>query len=554
MMGTLYFKFWLFSIFILLPLWLLAKFPANDRYPKNPNIDAINYTFRIALSDTTDAISCEETIDIQYRAAGVETLRLDLVNASTNLGNKGMVVDQVISEGKSLSFTHENNVLIITLPSPSVLDQRSSYSVTYKGVPASGLKIANNKYGDRTFFSDNWPDKGRHWLATIDHPYDKATCEFIVTAPAHYQVVSNGLKIEESDLANGHRLTHWKESVPIATWLYVLGVAPFAVQYVDEFDGKSIETWVYPQDRDAGFFDFAIPTKKVLEFYSGYIGPYSYEKLANIQSNSVSGGMEAASAILYSENSVVGDRNERWRNVVIHEIAHQWFGNSVTEYDWDDVWLSEGFATYFTLLFIEHAYGHDAFITGLATSKKTVDEFYLKNPKYRIVHDNLSDMAQVTSIQTYQKGSWILHMLRGMVGDDFFWKGIRAYYDTYKDSNATTDDFRKQMEAVSGMDLKSFFQQWLYRPGTLKLQGTWEYNANKGEISIILNQVQADGSLFKMPLQIGVYGLNGGSPLIKTVQVEAQANTFKIPIDFEPKKLALDPNFWVLMEADFNKK
>ncbi|MGB5275445.1 MAG: M1 family aminopeptidase, partial [Flavobacteriaceae bacterium] len=532
LMRTHHIKFWLFSIFFVLPLWLLAEFPATDRYPKNPNIDAINYTFRIALSDTTDAITCEETIDIQYRAAGVETLRLDLVNASTTLGNKGMVVDQVISEGKSLSFTHENDVLMITLPSPSVLDQQSSYSVTYKGVPASGLKIAKNKYGDRTFFSDNWPDKGRNWLATIDHPYDKATCEFIVTAPSHYQVVSNGLKIEESDLANGHRLTHWKESVPIATWLYVLGVAPFAVQYVDEFDGKSIETWVYPQDRDAGFYDFAIPTKKVLEFYSEHIGPYSYEKLANIQSNSVSGGMEAASAILYSENSVVGDRNERWRNVVIHEIAHQWFGNSVTEYDWDDVWLSEGFATYFTLLFIEHAYGRDAFITGLASSKKTVDEFSLKNPEYRIVHDNLSDMAQVTSIQTYQKGSWILHMLRGMVGDDLFWKGIRAYYAAYKDSNATTDDFRKQMEAVSGMDLKSFFQQWLYRPGTIKLQGTWEYNSNKKEISILLDQVQADSSLFKMPLEIGIYGPNDSSPLIRTVQVEEQSNTFRIPVDF----------------------
>jgi aminopeptidase N len=554
MMRTLHFKFWLLSIFILLPLWLLAEFPATDRYPKNPNVDAINYTFRIALSDTTDAITCEETIDIQYLAAGVESLRLDLVNASTRFANKGMVVDQVISQGKSLSFTHENDVLMIQLPSPSTLDQCGSYTVTYKGVPASGLKIANNKYGDRTFFSDNWPDKGRHWLATIDHPYDKATCEFIVTAPAHYQVVSNGLKIEESDLANGDRLTHWKESVPIATWLYVLGVAPFAVQYVDKFDGKSIETWVYPQDRDAGFYDFAMPTKKALEFYSDHIGPYSYEKLANIQSNSVSGGMEAASAILYSENSVVGDRNERWRNVVIHEIAHQWFGNSVTEYDWDDVWLSEGFATYFTLLFIEHAYGHDAFISGLASSKKTVDNFYEKNPDYRIVHDNLSDMAQVTSIQTYQKGSWVLHMLRGVLGSENFWKGIRAYYNKYKDANATTQDFRREMEAASGLDLTQFFDQWLYKPGALKLKGTWEYNPKRKEVDIILDQVQTDGSLFKMPLEIGIYGPKESSPLIRKVQVGTPSNTFKIPIDFEPESLVLDPNFWVLMEADFRKK
>lgn len=546
------------SLFLLIllavPLSTLLAFPFSDNYPKNPNIDAINYTFRINVSDTTDEIFCEETIAIRYLAAGVTTLRLDLIKASEKHGNKGMLVSQVVSEGNILEYTHENDALTIQLPAPAVLDQHSTYTVTYKGVPATGLKIGNNKYGDRTFFSDNWPNKGRNWLATIDHPYDKATCEFIITAPAHYQVISNGLKVEETNLVNGERLTHWKQSVPIATWLYVLGVAKFAVQYVDHFDGKSIETWVYPQDRDAGFYDFAIPTKSALEFYSDRIGPFSYEKLANIQSNSVSGGMEAASAILYSENSVVGDRNERWRNVVIHEIAHQWFGNAVTEYDWDDVWLSEGFATYFTLLFIEHEYGRDAFIEGLASSKKRVDEFQRKNPEYRIVHDNLTDMSKVTSIQTYQKGSWILHMLRGVVGTDVFWKGIRSYYLKYKDVNATTDDFRREMEEASGLDLKDFFQQWLYSPSTLKYRGTWEYDAKKKEVKIMLDQIQTHGSFFNMPLEVGVFVSKDKQPIIKKVQVNKKLNVFTFSVDAEPEKIVLDPNFWVLMESDFTKK
>ena len=541
-------------ILLALPLSTLLAVPFSDKYPKNPNIDAINYTFRINVSDTTDEIRCEETIDIRYLAAGVTTLRLDLIKASEKLGNKGMVVSKVLSEGNTLEYTHENDALTIQLPTPAVLNQRSSYTVLYKGVPATGLKIANNKYGDRTFFSDNWPNKGRNWLATIDHPYDKATCEFIITAPAHYQVVSNGLKVEESNLVNGERLTHWKQSVPIATWLYVLGVAKFAVQYVDRFDGKSIETWVYPQDRDAGFYDFAIPTKKALEFYSDRIGPFSYEKLANIQSNSVSGGMEAASAILYGENSVVGDRNERWRNVVIHEIAHQWFGNAVTEYDWDDVWLSEGFATYFTLLFIEHQYGKDAFMEGLASSKKRVDEFQRKNPAYRIVHDNLSDMSKVTSIQTYQKGSWILHMLRGVVGTEVFWKGIRAYYKRYKDSNATTADFQREMEEASGLDLQQFFQQWVYQSGALKYKGSWEYDSGKKEVVLRLDQVQTDGSFFKTPLEVGIYGSKDQKSKIKRVQLNEKSNTFAFSVDFEPERLILDPHFLVLMEADFEKK
>jgi len=207
-------------ILLLSPSLLLA-----DTYPKNPKVDVLNYIFSIELSDNTDVIQSEATVDVRYLGEGVDYLRLDLVKTSASLGNKGMTVSKVVSEGKTLSFTHEGGELKIKLPAPSQQNQRSMYTITYSGVPATGLKIANNKYGDRTFFSDNWPDKGRNWLPIVDHPYDKATCEFIVTAPAHYQVVSNGLKIEESDLANGKRVTHWKQSVPIASWLYVLGVA-----------------------------------------------------------------------------------------------------------------------------------------------------------------------------------------------------------------------------------------------------------------------------------------------------------------------------------------
>lgn len=532
---------------------LFTSISFADTYPKNLKIDVLNYTFRIILSDDTDEIKCEATVDVRYIGEGVEMLRFDLVKASAALDNKGMIVQKVVSNEQSLSFTHEGEELKIKLPKPSQRHQRAAYTITYSGMPATGLKIADNKYGDRTFFSDNWPNKGRNWLPLVDHPYDKAMCEFIVTAPSHYQVVSNGLKIEEADLPDEMRLTHWKQSVPIASWLYVLGVARFAVQNVDQFDHKSIETWVYYQDRDAGFYDFAEPTKQVLEFYSHYVGPFVYERLANIQSNSVSGGMEAASAILYSENSVVGDRNERWRNVVIHEIAHQWFGNSVTEYDWDDVWLSEGFATYFTLLFIEHAYGRDAFMAGLAESKKRVDSFHLKNPKYRIVHDNLQDMEQVTSSQTYQKGSWILHMLRGVVGTENFWKGIQSYYSKYMNSNATTADFRREMEETSGMDLKDFFEQWLYKPGVLQINGSWQYNNKKKEVKITLDQVQSDGSLFKIPVQLAIYPAQG-KPVFKTLQVKEKQNEFILPVEAVPSNIVIDPNHWILMNVNWIRK
>jgi len=528
-------------------------FASNDGYPKNTKIDVINYVFNIGLSDKTDKITCKASVDVQFLVANVKELRLDLVNYSSELGYKGMIVTSVKVNDKELKFKHQNNELLIYFNEVSKINQRRKYIIKYEGIPANGLKIGKNKYGDRTFFSDNWPNRARNWLVSIDHPYDKATCEFIVTAPDHYQVVSNGLKIEETNLSENKKLTHWKQSVPIASWLYVLGVADFAVQYIDEFNGKSIQTWVFKQDRDAGFYDFAQPTKKALEFYSNYVGPYSYEKLANIQSNSVSGGMEAASAILYSDNSVKGDRNIRWRNVVIHEIAHQWFGNAVTEYDWDDVWLSEGFATYFTLLFIEYEYGRDEFVKGLLSSQKKVDAFYKENPSYTIIHDNLEDMKDVTSSQTYQKGSWILHMLRGVLGTKVFWEGIQVYYKKYRDLNATTDDFKRVIEDVSGKDLTNFFNQWLYNPGILKLNGFWNYDKKAGQVVLNINQVQTDGSLFEMPIEIEIEFEN--IKLKSTlINLKKKHNVFKIKVDAEPKNINIDPNLWVLMNVNFEQK
>ncbi len=522
-----------------------------DTYPKNPSIDALNYAFRLEVSDTSDAIAGELTMDLRFVVAGVRALRLDLMNVDASRGGKGMRVSGVTLNGETVTFTHENDVLAVPLVSSPAAGQRARLVVRYGGIPASGLAIGPNRHGDRTFFSDNWPNRTRHWLPTIDHPYDKASSEFIVTAPSHYQVVSNGLQVEITDLPGNRRLTHWRNSVPIATWLYVLGVARFAVQQVDTFEGKAIETWVYPQDRDAGFDDFATPTKSALAFYSDYVGPFAYERLANIQSNSVSGGMESASAILYHESSVTGTRSVRWRNVVIHEIAHQWFGNAVTEYDWNDVWQSEGFATYFTLMYIEHAYGRDEFVRGLEASKRTVMTFAAANPAYTIIHPNLERMEDVTSSHTYQKGSWVLHMLRSVVGDEAFQRGIRAYYREHFNANATTADFRRAMEEASGLDLGTFFEQWLYKPGTLKVNGGWSYDARTKQLRITLDQVQTDGSAFTMPMEVAVYIRGQATPTMHRVQMNARNSVFTIDAPAEPTEVRLDPNLKVLMEASF---
>ena len=537
---------------------------AADTYPKNPAIDALNYAFALTLSDETDVISGEATIDLRFLEAGIDEVRLDLIEQ--NPDGAGMRVEAVTGADGPMQFEHRGDALFIALARPTEAGERRQITVVYEGVPATGLIIGPNKYGERTFFSDNWPNKARNWLPTIDHPYDKATNELIVTAPAHYQVISNGLLIEETDLLDGTRRSHWKQSVPIATWLYALGAARFAVQTVDYYNGAPIQTWVYAQDRDAGFHDFAVPTKQAMEFYGDMVGPYSYEKLANVQSNSVGGGMEAATAIFYGDASVTGERDVRWRNVIIHEVAHQWFGNAVTEYDWDDVWLSEGFATYFTLLFIEHQYGRDEFIERLKVSRDRIRDFMAENPDYRIVHDNLADMGRVTSGPgTYQKGSWVLHMLRGVVGEDAFWAGIQAYYREFRDGNATTADYRRAMEEASGLDLRAFFDQWLYRGGWLEYEGGWSYDAAAGAIHIDIRQAQDERYTFRMPVEVAIHlpadgplegGVHGATrpPRIEVLDVDGRQGRFTIPVPAEPLDVIFDPNAWLLMDAAFERR
>jgi len=531
-------------------LGFLSATPRDD-YPKNPHVDIERYVFQLELSDDTDDIRGEATIVARFLADGVTQLRLDLINAGFDSAGRGMTVHEVSSAGTGLAFTHSEDVLLITIPASTAGHQRT-ITIRYSGAPATGLIIGPNKHGDRTFFSDNWPNRARHWLPTVDHPYDKAVSEMIVTAPAHYQVISNGLLIETTDVAPGVRRTHWRQSVPIATWLYVLGVARFAVQHVDDYKGKAIQTWVYPQDREAGFYDFAVPTKEAMAFYGDRVGPFAYEKLANVQSNSVGGGMEAATAIFYGDNSVTGRRDVRWRNVIIHEVAHQWFGNAVTEYDWDDVWLSEGFATYFTLLFIEHAYGRDEFVAGLERSRDRILRFYQERPDYRVVHDDLSDMGQVTTGMQYQKGAWTLHMLRGLVGTETFWEGIRSYYRRYMNGNASTDDFRRTMEEASGMDLGWFFQQWLYQGGVPLVEGSWSYDGDRDEVTVELKQL-TPGYQFRLPLALAIHRA-GEAPSIEHVVIEDDEHRFVFASDDEPTDVVLDPEVWTLMDATFERR
>lgn len=522
----------------LLLIWT-AGLALADPYPRQPGIDVKHYRFQIDLQDTSAEIHGLARIDFRFLLPGIQQFTLDLTQES---GGQGMRVDGVEVAGAPAAFLHESNRLTIQLPKAGESGQRESVTIRYHGVPGSGLHIGPNGYGDRTYFSLNWPDQGRQWLPMIDHPYDKATSEFLVRAAARYRVVANGVLVEELDLGDGRKQTHWRQDVPMASWLNAIGVAPFSVRHFATVRGIPLSNWVFPQDLDKSISAFDDVTRSAVEFFSGYIGTYPYRKLANVQATGFQGGMEHASVIFYGEK--IFTRKEI-PVLVAHEIAHQWFGNSVTERDWEDVWLSEGFATYFSLLFMEHSGGHEVFLSSLRRSRTAIINMEKKQPDSPVIRAALTDMRQVVNGFTYQKGSWTLHMLRRTMGDPAFQEGIRTFYNKFRDGNATTEDFQRTMEAQCGRNLDIFFAQWLRRSGIPALSGTWRYS--NGAVHIRLRQMQ-EGSPYLLPVEFRI-----GNQVLR-VEMKDREQEFALPSAREPDVVQIDPQTNLLATFHFQKE
>jgi aminopeptidase N len=236
-----------------------------------------------------------------------------------------------------------------------------------------------------------------------------------------------------------------------------------------------------------------------LEFLCRLIGTYPYEKLANVQSKTIYGGLENAGAIFYSENSVTG--HGKAERLIAHELAHQWFGDCVTEADWHHVWLSEGFATYLTSLYIESVCGRESFLSDMIRSRHQIIQYDAKKSK-PVIDTSVLNLMDLLNVNSYQKGAWILHMLRCETGDEDFIKGLRLYYARFKNSNALSSDFISVMEEVSGKDLGVFFRQWLYTAGQPELK-IWHRSGKKtGMTEIFIEQQQDQLFVFNLELLI----------------------------------------------------
>jgi len=509
------------------------------------NIDILHYRFHIAISDKNDSISGVSIIRFIVKEKK-PTIEFDLTNVKKD--GKGMLAEVIgytdkIAIGNE-SFRQESDKLII--PSKFNKGDTATVIINYKGIPADGLIISKNQFGKRTFFADNWPNRAHNWIPCIDDPADKATVEFMVVAPSHYQVVANGIQVEESSLPNNQKETAWKEDVPLPTKVMAIGIADFAVQLVGELNCVPVYSWVYAENRNNGFKDYAM-AKEILAHHINYIGPYPFKKLANVQSTTRYGGMENAGAIFYAEDRINGMQDQE--ELLSHEIVHQWFGDMATEKSFAHLWLSEGFATYLTHMYIESKYGADSMNAEMKLDRETVIDFV--KDRRRPVVDSASDYMKLLSPNSYQKGSWVLHMLRRQLGDSVFKKGIRQYYTTYAGKNAETKDLQKVFESVSGKDLNQFFKQWLFSSVNPSIKISWQYITKEKKIKVDIEQAQKD-IIFSLPLEIEIV-LSNGKKMILPLQIASRLQSFSIPVLQKPISIKPDPKVSLLFEGNVNE-
>ncbi len=516
----------------------------------NPSIDVQHYEFNVRVSDANDSLYGRAVITVRFTEK-TNAVHFDLMNINDTA--RGMTVVSVKENGKTLPFTHRSNVINISLEKNTGVNEIRTFEIVYMGIPADGLIISKNKFGHRTMFGDNWPNRARNWIPCKDHLSDKASVEFIVSAPNHYKVVANGIKVEEKELADHFHLTHWKEDVPLPTKVMVIGVADFAVDYPGEVSGIPVSSWIFPEQKEKGFHDYS-QALEILPFYIKNVGPYSYKKLANVQSKTIFGGMENAGAIFYYEGSVTGTRKSE--ALLAHEIAHQWFGDAATEADWPHIWLSEGFATEMTHLYLESKYGRDTLVKALEADRRTVIAF-TKRKKVPVVDTSAgTNIMQLLNTNSYQKGGWVLHMLRNELGDKIFWKAVQEYYAGFRNKNAYTKDLQQVFEKVSGKNLDVFFKQWLYTPENPTLKFTWSYDEATKNLTATVEQLTNTVFVFNLRYAIGK---PGGDGITKSVAINQRITTFttnldgKLPID-KVANVSLDPFCELLFEGTVLKK
>ncbi len=537
-----------------LALILLLAVPAHgfaQAGPYRPGIDVLDYALTLDLPDAGSFIKGNAVLTVR-RLARVGTLTLDF---------RGLRARRVTVDDRSVQFIRGDSTLLIPLPRGDSGQFR--VRVVYEGNVTDGLIVRQDSLKRWTYFGDNWPNRARNWIPSVDHPSDKATVTWTVTAPAGRTVVANGALVDSRTAGKGRRARttwRWRETRPIPPYLMVIGAAPLtridlgdtACGLADGETRSCVRQSVYvaPELKGTMPGNFA-KAGDIVRYFATLVGPFPYEKLAHVQSATRFGGMENATAIFYADAAFRGP-NGGGEGLIAHETAHQGFGDAVTEREWPHLWLSEGFATYFAALWTQKSRGDSAFVEEMARIRQRVLSDTTAVPKKPVIDTVTTELLALLNRNSYEKGGFVLHMLRRYVGDKEFFGGIRSYYAKYRNSTALTSNLQAELEASSGKKLGAFFNQWLRRPGYPEMDVAWSDSALTS-LSVSITQSGRFG-LFEFPLQLALVGPDGD---VRRVEVGVPAQLFTrvvLPVTGSVERIDADPDVQLLARINVQKQ
>lgn len=492
---------------------------------------------------------------------------------SLRLDAKSMNINEValVKSGKNfpLKYSYDSLSLKITLDKTYKENENYTVYISYTAKPneikrkgsaaisgGKGLYFINPLGKDKNKPVQIWTqgetESNSGWVPTIDKPNQKTTDEISMTVPARYQTLSNGLLVSHKLNSDGTRTDVWKMNLPHAPYLMMMAVGDFSI-IKDSYKGKEVSYYVEKEYAPVARKIFGY-TPEMISFFSRITGvDYPWQKYNQIAVRDyVSGAMENTTATLHSESAEQDARqlidDNRWEDIIAHELFHMWFGDLVTCESWSNLTVNESFANFSETLWEEYKHGKDA--SGEHNFNQMQNYLRGGNEKKDLVRFYYSDREDMFDLVSYEKGGRILNMLRNWVGDSAFYKSLNLYLRTNKFKSAEAQNLRLAFEEVTGQDLNWFWNQWYYGSGHPKLDITYKYESDGHSAKVIIRQTQPD-KVFKLPLAIDVY--QGSDKKRYNVMFEHKVDSFVFNTVTKPDLINVDGDKILLCEKNDHK-
>lgn len=512
---------------------------APARFDSSHAYDVMSYSLDLAVTMANDSLRGRQRITAVSRTAGLDTVALNCAD---------LTVDSVVQAGMARGYRTANDTLYAGI-APAGAGEHFALDIHYR---LGGRGTARRGYwwypqgGEALHpvaYTVSAPQDARCWMPCFDEPWDKADsgCSFAVTAPQGHAVAANGL-LADTVHAGGAVTWRWVEDRPIATYLMAFHVSPYAhwsdTAVTTAGDSVPLAYYVWPEDSASSraVFD-AVP--EMLGHYDSLFGPYPFAKYGMAAvAPFMFGGMENQGMTTIHRGWITG--NDQYG--IAHELSHMWWGDLVTCGTWADIWLNEGFASYCEAVYFERRTGNPPGQYMAATFGSAMTGNALSHPIYDPPMALIYDYSM-----EYAKGAWVLHMLRGVMGDTLFFPMLRAYRDSFAYRTAVTADLRRFAERHCGQPLGWFFDQWVMRAGHPTLSAVVYHRTHPDSLAAIvrLGQTSTTGDAYVLPLVLAcntAAGISRRMPVRDSLPFQEWTVADTLPI----QGLLVDPDNWVL--------